>query len=156
MHFPRRVQREIGAVAREAAQKKAEAAFLEKERAKKARYENISSVRDLGKIDFRCMREQQFFDMPQDSNNPLFWRKEQELVMTEIYAKLSTTKAVCEQKVLNLTSLSTKPYFQEAIWITWKLGLEKLMSIQQHYDIKIAHQFFATVQFGKDVDVTLT
>ena len=43
----RRVQRDRGAAAREAAQKKAEAAFLEKERAKKARYENISSVRDL-------------------------------------------------------------------------------------------------------------
>ena len=94
--------------------------------------------------------------MPQDSNNPLFWRKEQELVMTEIYAKLSTTKAVCEQKVLNLTSLSTKPYFQEAVWIARKLGLEKLMSIQQHFDIKIMHHFFATVQFGKDADVTLT
>ena len=90
----RRVQRDRGVAAREAAQKNAEAAFLENERAKKARYENISSVRDLGKVDFRCMREQQFFDMPQDSNNPLFWRKEQALVMMKIYAKLSTTKAV--------------------------------------------------------------
>ena len=45
------VQRDRGTAAREAAQKKAEIAFLEKERAKKARYENLSSVRDLGKIE---------------------------------------------------------------------------------------------------------
>ena len=120
----RRVQRDRGAAAREAAQKKAEAEFLANERAKKARYENITFVLDLGKVEFRCMREQPFFDMPQDTNNPLFWRKEQELVMTEIYAKLSSTKAICEQKVLDLTSLSTKPYFLEAVWIAWKLGLE--------------------------------
>ena len=102
------------------------------------------------------MREQPLFDMPQTSSDPFFWRKEQELVMKEIYSKLSKSNAVCEQKVFNLTALISKPYFQEAVWIVRKLELEKLISSQQHYDIKYVQQFFATVQFGKDEDVTLT
>ena len=54
------------------------------------------------------------------------------------------------------TRPSTKPYFQEAVWIVRKLGLEHLMTLQQNYDITLVHQFFATVQFGEDVDVKLT
>ena len=57
------------------------------------------------------------------------------------------------QKVLNLTALSAKPYFQEAVWIARKLGLEHLISMKQNYDIQLVHQFFATVQFGEDEDV---
>ena len=74
----------------------------------------------------------------------------------EIYEKLSAANAVCVQKVLNLSALSTKPYFQEALWIVRKLGLEKLMVTQQNYTIKIVQLFFATVEFGNDEDVTLT
>ena len=82
------------------------------------------------------MREQPLFDMPQTSSDPFFWRKEQELVMKEIYAKLSKSNAVCEQKVLNLTSLNSKEYFQEAVWVVRKLGFENLMATQQNFDIK--------------------
>ena len=119
----RRVQRDRGAEAREAAQKRAEAAFLEKERAKKARFDNLTTVIGMGKSEFRSMREQPFFDMPQNATNPHFWRREQELVMKDIYEKLSGPNIVCVQKVLNLSALSTKPYFQEAVWIARKLGL---------------------------------
>ena len=102
------------------------------------------------------MREQPLFDMPQTSTDPNFWRKEQELVMKELCEKLSAANAVYVQKVLNLTALSTKPYFQEAVWIVRKLGLEPLMVTQQNYSIKFVQQFFAIVQFGSDEDVKLT
>ena len=103
------VQRDRGAAAREAAQKKAEEAFLEEERAKKARYDNFTTVIGMGKSEYRSMRKQPLFDMPQNSSNPHFWRREQEVVMRDIYAKLSGPNIVCMQKVLNLTALSTKP-----------------------------------------------
>ena len=116
----------------------------------------MSTVLGMSKTEFRYMREQPFFDMPQTSMDPKFWSKEQELVMKELYEKLSAANAVCVQKVLNLTALSTKPYLQEIVWIVRKLGLEKLMTTQQNYSIKLVQQFFATVQFGNDADVTLT
>ena len=76
--------------------------------------------------------------------------------MHEIYAKLSRKHAVCEQKVLNLDALNLKPYFQEAVWIARKLGLEKLISHQQNYDITFVQQFFATLVFGDDEKITMT
>ena len=118
--------------------------------AKKARYDNLTTVLDMGKSDFRDMRLQPFFDMPRNTDDPNFQRKEQQLIMQEIYAKLALKHAVCEQKVLNLDALNSKPYFQEAVWIVRKLGLEKLISTQQDYDIQLIHQFFATVVFDND------
>ena len=69
------VQFDRGAAAREAAEKRAEEEFLEQERAKKARYDNL-------------MRKQPFFDMPQNSTNPLFWRGEQELVYRDVLCQV--------------------------------------------------------------------
>ena len=63
---------------------------------------------------------------------------------------------MCEQKVLNLTALNSKEYFQKAVWVVRKLGLEKLMTTHQNYDIKLVQQFFATIQFGDDEAVSLT
>ena len=64
---------------------------------------------------------------------------------------------VCEQKVLSLESLDKKPYFQEAVWIARKLGLERLIShVHEDYDIQLVQQFFATVVFDNDEDVTMT
>ena len=101
----RRVQRDRGAAAREAAQKKAEAAFLENERAKKARFDNLTTVIGMGKSEFWSMREQPFFDMTQTSTNPYFWRREQELVMKDLYEKLSGPNIVCVCKRCSISLL---------------------------------------------------
>ena len=85
----RRVQRDRGATAREAAEKRAEEEFLEQERANKARYDNLTTVIGMGKSEFRAMRKLSFFDMPNNSSNPHFWRREQEIVHRDVYAKLS-------------------------------------------------------------------
>ena len=54
-------------------------------------------------------------------------------------------------------SVNKKAYFREAVWIARKLGLEKLISYtQQDYDIQLVQQFFATVVFDNDDDVTMT
>ena len=119
------VQRDRGAAAREAARQKAEEEFLAQERAKKAKFDNLTTLSGLNKSEVRAMRSQPFFNMPRNSPNPRFWRKEQEVVFNEVYARLSGPNIVCVQKVLNLSALSTKPYFQEAVWIVRKLGLER-------------------------------
>ena len=61
-----------------------DAALQREEKAKKARLDNITTVKDLNKDDFRTMRGQSFYDMPQNSTDAHFWRKEQELIMKEI------------------------------------------------------------------------
>ena len=108
-----------------------QAALEEAEReelAKKALYDEITTMKDLGKADFRAMRLQPFFSMPRTTNNPNYWRKKSKLIMSELYTTLATK--VAPQKVLNLESLGKKHYFSTGVWVMKKLGLEHLFGIQ--------------------------
>ena len=130
--------------------------FDNEEEAEQAHFDSLTTVLGMGKLEFRRMRSQQFYDLPPNTTNPNFPRREQQLIMQEIYARIEK-HAVCEQKILDLEALNKKAYFREAVWIARKLGLEKLISYtQQDYDIQLVQQFFATVVFDNDEDVTMT
>ena len=60
----RRVVRDRGAAAREAARQKAEEEFLAQEKAKKAKFDNLTTLSGLNKSEVRAMRSQPFFNMP--------------------------------------------------------------------------------------------
>jgi hypothetical protein len=47
-------------------------------------------------------------------------------------------------------------YFEEAMWVSCKLGLHPLMKIQEHYNITLVHQFFATLVFGDGEEIPMT
>ena len=53
----RRVVRDRGAAAREAAQRRAEEEFLAQERAKKAEFDNLTTLSGLSKSEFRADRK---------------------------------------------------------------------------------------------------
>ena len=129
---------------------------MREEQAKHAKLDNITTVLGMSKEDFRAMRSQNFYDMPTNSTNNHFWRKEQELIMTKIYANLDPKALVCPQKPLKLDELAKKAYFQGAIWVVRKLGLEHLISIQLNYDIEMVQQFFATLEMGPEEDTMMT
>ena len=76
------------------------------EHAKQAKLNKITTVLSMSKEEFRAMRSQNFHNMPNNSSNNHFWRKEQKLIMTEIYAKLDPKNFVCPQKPLNLDVLA--------------------------------------------------
>jgi hypothetical protein len=63
---------------------------------------------------------------------------------------------VCPQKTIDFAHLNKHAYFEEALWITEKLGLHPLMKINQDYNISLVHQFFATVVFGEGEDIPMT
>jgi hypothetical protein len=63
--------------AAEARRARQEAALLQEERAKKAKFDNLTTVKDLNKEDFRTTRAQRFYDMPNNTTDGHFWRKEQ-------------------------------------------------------------------------------
>ena len=77
-----------------------EATLLREERAKKAKFDNITTLKDLNKEEFRSMRAHNFYDMPNNSNDGHFWRREQVLIMKELYANLDPKALVCPQKPL--------------------------------------------------------
>ena len=90
----------------------------------------------MHKDEFREMRKRDFFALPQTSTDGDFWRHEQELIMKEIYAKLSKYP-VCPQGVLNLATLESKQYFVEAVWVSRKMGLEQLMKTQDRKSTRL-------------------
>ena len=142
--------------AAEARRSRQEAALLREEKAKRAKLDNLTTVKDLNKEDFRTMRAQNFYDMPNNSTDGHFWRKEQELIMKEIYANLDPKALVCPQKPLKFEELAKKTYFADAIWVARKIGFEHLISTQQDYDIEMVQQFFATLVLGTEEDTKMT
>ena len=79
---------------------------MHEEHAKQAKLDNITTLLGMNKKEFRAMRSQNFYKMPNNSSNNHFWRREQELIMTEVYAKLDPKHLVCPQKPLNLDALA--------------------------------------------------
>jgi hypothetical protein len=101
------------------------------------------------------MRKNNFFAMTKNTEASNFHCKEQELIFKEMYAKLTKDK-VCYQKTIDFGHLHKHAYFEEALWITEKLGLHPLMKINQDYNVALVHQFFATVVFGEGEDIPMT
>jgi hypothetical protein len=101
------------------------------------------------------MRKTNFFAQAKNTEASNFHRKEQELIFKEIYAKLTKYK-VCPQKTIDFDHLHKHAYFEEALWITEKLGLHPLLKINQDYNIALVHQFFATAVFGDGEDIPMT
>jgi hypothetical protein len=108
------------------------------ERAKKARFDRIVTVLDLSLVEYREMRKNNFFSMAKNTEGHSFDRKEQELIFKEIYAKMAKDN-VCPQNTIDFAYLEKYTYFEEAIWITEKLGLHPLMKINENYNIVIVH-----------------
>jgi hypothetical protein len=54
---------------------------------------------------------------------------------------------VCPMKYTNIESLFKDEYFGDALWVTEKMRLHKLMAIKQDYCPKLIQQFFATLEF---------
>ena len=78
--------------------------------------------------------------------------------MKDIYKKLTKNK-VCPMQPINLERMledRNREYFEDAFWVTEKMGLHPLMKISQPYNIELVHQFFATLVFGSSPDIPMT
>ena len=73
--------------------------WAQAEKDKLDRYDNLTTLAEMSKDEFCEMRKRNFFALPQTSTDGDFWRHEQELIMKEIYAKLSK-HPMCPQGVL--------------------------------------------------------
>jgi hypothetical protein len=59
-------------------------------------------------------------------------------------------------KFTNIVSLSKDEYFANALWVTEKLGLHKLMVFKQDYNPRLIQQFYATLEFDTRDEVGFT
>jgi len=126
------------------------------ERRRKEKLINFASINDLNKREYAEMRKQNFYAMPRNAQDIRFHRREQELIYSEVYGKLSKRVPVCAQKVLDFPHMRTHPYYVDAVWISERLGLHGLMQFKQDYNISLIYQFFATVVFDTNEERTMT
>ena len=130
--------------------------FIQQQNEQAQRFEDLETLEGMTKEEFRAMRKQDFYSLERTSSNGDYWRHEQELIQKEIYDTLNK-HPVCPQGVLNFASLGKKKYFEEAIWVAKKMGLEHLMTnVQQNYSIPLVQQFFATVVLHHDEERSMT
>jgi hypothetical protein len=101
------------------------------ERKKKSLFAQIADLKKLTKQEYREFRNQKFYLMPRDTASTYFYRIEHERIFEQVYACMSTK--VCPMKFTNIVSLSKDEYFADALWVTEKMGLHKLMVFKQDY-----------------------
>jgi hypothetical protein len=124
------------------------------ERKKKAMFANIADLKKLSKQEYHKFREQKFYLMPRDINSGSFYRSEHQRIFEQVYACMSTK--VCPMKFTNIVSPSKDEYFADALWVTEKLGLHKLMVFKQDYNPRLIQQFYATLEFDTRDEVGFT
>jgi hypothetical protein len=124
------------------------------ERKKKSLFASISDLKRLSKQEYREFREQKLYAMPRDINSGSFYRLEHQRIYEQVYESMSTK--VCPMKFTNIVSLSKDEYFEDALWVTEKLGLHKLIVFKQDYNPRLIHQFFATLEFDTRDEVGFT
>jgi hypothetical protein len=124
------------------------------ERNKKAKLANVTKLKNLSKSEFRTFRLTHYYSKPKDNSSEFFWRSEHEMIHRQIYAPMSTK--VCPMKYTDIHLLYKDVYFHDALWVTEKLGLHRLMSIKQDYCPNLIQQFYATLEFDTEENVWMT
>ncbi|KAK1666845.1 hypothetical protein QYE76_055004 [Lolium multiflorum] len=93
-------------------------------------------------------------DLPRDDEieGRRFWCMEQEFIYKDIYEPM---RKVRPMQAINVDLLAVNNHFEDAIWVTGRMGLQDLMKIQCDYSPELIKQFYATLAFRKDDERTM-
>jgi hypothetical protein len=93
-------------------------------------------------------------DLPRDEETEgrQFWCMEQEFIYKDIYEPM---KKLRPMQAIDVDLLAVNNHFEDAIWVTGRLGLQDLMKIQCDYSPELVKQFFATLAIKKDAERTM-
>ncbi|KAK1687091.1 hypothetical protein QYE76_047939 [Lolium multiflorum] len=106
-------------------------------------------------ISYAAIRMKNWYeDLPRDEETEgrKFWCTEQEYIYKDIYEPM---KKVRPMQAINVDLLAENNHFEDAIWVTGRMGLQDLMKIQCDYSPELIKQFYATLAFKKDEDRTM-
>ncbi|KAK1651378.1 hypothetical protein QYE76_069183 [Lolium multiflorum] len=118
----------------------------------KATRENYKT---MDPVTYSAIRMKNWYeDLPRDEETEgrKFWCMEQEFIYKDIYEPM---KKVRPMQAINVDDLAVNNHFEDAIWVTGRLGLQDLMKIQCDYSPELVKQFFATLAIKKDDEPTV-
>ncbi|KAK1662579.1 hypothetical protein QYE76_050738 [Lolium multiflorum] len=118
----------------------------------KATRENYKTM-DI--ISYSAIRQKNWYEDVErelDIEDRRFWCMEQIYIFKDIYEPM---KKVRPMQAIDVEVLSQNNHFEDAIWVTGRMGLQKLMKVQCDYNPDLIKQFYATLAFKKDEEHTM-
>ncbi|KAK1683930.1 hypothetical protein QYE76_044778 [Lolium multiflorum] len=123
-----------------------------------SRHKNKASrenYKTMDPISYSAIRMKNWYeDLPRDEETEgrKYWCMEQEFIYKDIYEPM---KKVRPMQAIDVDVLAVNNHFEDAIWVTGRMGLKDLMKIQCDYSPELVKQFFATLAIKKDEDRTM-
>jgi hypothetical protein len=118
------------------------------------KFDHVTKLKDLSKQEYREFCHHRYYAMPEDNSSAYFWHFKHEKIYKQVYAPMSTK--VCLVKYIDNDLLFKDEYFCDALWVTEKMGLHKLMVIKENYSPRMVQQFFATLEFDNRGNIGFT
>ncbi|KAK1646122.1 hypothetical protein QYE76_063927, partial [Lolium multiflorum] len=118
----------------------------------KASRENYKTM-DL--ISYSAIRLKNWYEdlsRDEETEGRKYWCMEQEFIYKDIYEPM---KKLRPMQAIDVDVLAVNNHFEDAIWVTGRMGLQDLMKIRCDYSPELVKQFFATLAIKKDVDRTM-
>ncbi|KAK1643251.1 hypothetical protein QYE76_061056 [Lolium multiflorum] len=118
----------------------------------KASRENYKA---MDPISYSAIRLKNWYeDLPRDEETEgrKYWCMEHEFIYKDIYEPM---KKLRPMQAIDVDVLAVNNHFEDAIWVTGRMGLQDLMKIRCDYSPELVKQFFATLAIKKDVDRTM-
>jgi hypothetical protein len=130
-------------------ERKGKKAAIKRRKGKQVRVD----VKRMDSVEYALMRQGNWYDQSQDVelDNNHFWNAEQISIYEDIYASMKMRP----MRPLDLNFMKKKNEFAAALTVTQKLGLHHLMQIQCDYHEYYVKQFFSTLVFKKDEDISM-
>ncbi|KAK1632346.1 hypothetical protein QYE76_006661 [Lolium multiflorum] len=123
-----------------------------------SRHKNKASrenYKTMDPISYSAIRMKNWYeDLPRDEETEgrKYWCMEQEFIYKDIYEPM---KKVRPMQAIDVDVLAVNNHFEDAIWVTGRMGLKDLMKIQCDYSPELVKEFFATLAIKKDEDRTM-
>ncbi|KAK1682994.1 hypothetical protein QYE76_043842 [Lolium multiflorum] len=113
------------------------------------------NYKTMDPVSYSAIRMKNWYeDLPRDEETEgrKFWCMEQEYIYKDIYEPMPKVRPM---QAINVEDLSENNHFEDAIWVTGRMGLQDLMKIRCDYSPELVKQFFATLAIQKDEDRTM-
>ncbi|KAK1663626.1 hypothetical protein QYE76_051785 [Lolium multiflorum] len=117
--------------------------------------ETRENYKNMDIVTYSALRQKNWYEDVErelDIEDPRFWCMEQIFIFKDIYEPM---KKVRPMQVIDVELLSQNDHFDDAIWVTERMGCHKLMKVQCDFTIHLIKQFYATLTFKKDEDRTM-
>ncbi|KAK1660264.1 hypothetical protein QYE76_048423 [Lolium multiflorum] len=117
--------------------------------------EQRQNYKSMDIVTYVALRMKNWYeDLPRDEETEgrKFWCMEQEFIYKDIYEPM---KKVRPMQAIDVDLLAVNNHFEDAIWVTGRMGLQDLMKIKCDYSLELVKQFFATLAIRKDAEHTM-